>query len=118
MDESHASVPSSPAASIAIMAAGDPEMREDVRRYLERQSELATLQIEDLRREDRVRHWSLRVHHVSDVLKLCLELAAAVVVAAIAIFVGASVWSAMHDNGVVIEAFDVPADFAQRGLSG
>jgi hypothetical protein len=82
------------------------------------QAEVLRLQAEDLRREDSVRHWSLRVHHVSDVLKLCLELAAAAVVAAIAIFIGASVWSAMHDNGVVIEAFDVPADFAQRGLTG
>jgi tetratricopeptide (TPR) repeat protein len=82
------------------------------------QAEVLRLQAADLRREDRVRHWSLRVHHVSDVLKLCLELAAAVVVAAIAIFIGASVWAAMHDNGVVIEAFDVPTDFAQRGLTG
>ena len=83
-----------------------------------KQSAIADLQIEDLKREDRVRHWSLRVHHVSDVLKLCLELAAVAVALAIAIFIGGSVWSAVHDNGVVIEAFDVPADFIQRGLTG
>ncbi|HEY1708941.1 MAG TPA: hypothetical protein VGG10_11805 [Rhizomicrobium sp.] len=118
MADEHDPAPASQAASIAMMAAGDPAMRDDVRRYLERQSELAALQIEDLKREDKVRHWSLRVHHISDVLKLCLELAAAAVVAIVAALIGGSVWAAAHDNGVVIEAFDVPADFAQRGLTG
>jgi tetratricopeptide (TPR) repeat protein len=29
-----------------------------------------------------------------------------------------SMWSAAHDNGLVIEAFSVPPDFAARGLNG
>src|SRR5690349_10845802 len=66
--------------------------------YLKAQTRLALLQAEDLEREDAVRHWSLRVRHVSDVLKLGLELAAAVIVLAIAIFIGAAVWNAAHDN--------------------
>ena len=40
------------------------------------QAALTRLQAEDLRREDRLRHWSLRVHHVSDAMKLAFELAA------------------------------------------
>ncbi len=32
--------------------------------------------------------------------------------------IAAMVWTAAHDDGVVIEAFDVPPDMAQRGLTG
>ncbi len=106
------------AASFALGAVNDPEMKEEVRAYLKRQSELAALQIEDLKREDSLRHWSLRVHHISDVLKLGLELAAAVVVTAVVVFIGGAVWSAAHDNGLVIEAFNVPVDMATNGISG
>jgi tetratricopeptide (TPR) repeat protein len=91
---------------------------EDARVLLRKQARLVDLQIADLEREDKVRHWSLRVRHVSDVLKLAFELAAAAVVTAIALFIAGAVWTAVHDNGLVIEAFDVPADFAQRGLTG
>ncbi len=93
--------------------------------FLEKQGRLADeqivltrLQADDLRREDKLRHWSLRVHHVSDVLKLGFELAAAAVVTAIAIIIGAAVWSAARDDGLVIEAFNVPADMAAQGLTG
>jgi tetratricopeptide (TPR) repeat protein len=99
--------------------------RDRADRFLDEQTRVAQaqvtllhLQAEDLRREDRLRHWSLRVHHISDVLKLGFELAAALVVTAIAAFIGAAVWSAAHDHGLVIEAFAVPADMAANGLSG
>ena len=91
---------------------------EEARVLLRKQARLVDLQIADLEREDKVRHWSLRVRHVSDVLKLAFELAAAGVVTAIVLFIAGTVWSAVHDNGLVIEPFDVPADFAQRGLTG
>ena len=91
---------------------------EDARVLLRKQARLVDLQIADLEREDKLRHWSLRVRHVSDVLKLAFELAAATVVTAIVLFIAGAVWTAVHDNGLVIEAFDVPADFAQHGLTG
>ncbi len=91
---------------------------EEARVLLRKQARLVDLQIADLEREDQVRHWSLRVRHVSDVLKLAFELAAAGVVTAIVLLIAGTVWSAVHDNGLVIEAFDVPADFTQRGLTG
>ncbi len=86
--------------------------------YLEKQNELADLQIEDLKRENSVRHWSLRVRHVSDVLKLGFELAIAFIVAAIAVGLGVVIWQAAHANGLVIESFDVPQEMAQKGLTG
>ena len=91
---------------------------DEARVLLRKQARLVDLQIADLEREDAVRHWSLRVRHVSDVLKLAFELAAAGVVTAIVLFIAGTVWSAVNDKGLVIEAFDVPADFAQRGLTG
>jgi tetratricopeptide (TPR) repeat protein len=110
--------PDPAATAFALGAVNDPAMREEVREYLKRQAELAALQIEDLKREDAVRHWSLRIHHVSDVLKLGFELAAAILVTALVIFIGAAVWEASHDHSLVIEAFAVPADMAANGLSG
>ena len=86
--------------------------------YLEKQSALTDLQIEDLKREDRLRHWSLRVRHISDVLKLSFELALALIFTAIVFIIGAAIRSAAEDNGVVIESFSVPPDLAAKGLTG
>ncbi len=91
---------------------------EEAREYLRKQSRLAELQIADLEREDALRHWSLRVHHISDVIKVTFEVAAALIALAIIVMIGAAIWSAAHDDSVVIDAFRVPADIAQRGMSG
>jgi tetratricopeptide (TPR) repeat protein len=82
------------------------------------QAALTRLQAEDLRREDRLRHWSLRVHHVSDVLKLAFELALAAIFTTVVLIIAGAVWSAAHEDGVVIEAFSVPPDLSAQGLTG
>ena len=86
--------------------------------FVDKQNELADLQIEDLKRENSVRHWSLRVRHVSDVLKLGFETAVAFIVIAIAIGFGLEIWAAMHADGLVIDAFTVPPAMADKGLTG
>jgi tetratricopeptide (TPR) repeat protein len=86
--------------------------------YLEAQTRLAGLQAEDLRREDSLRHWSLRVRHISDVFKLSFEFGAALVFLALATFIAGAIWTAAHDRALVIEAFNVPADMAANGLTG
>ncbi|MEI9996760.1 MAG: hypothetical protein WDM91_19330 [Rhizomicrobium sp.] len=43
---------------------------EEARVLLHKQARLVDLQIADLEREDRLRHRSLRIHHVGDLLKL------------------------------------------------
>lgn len=83
-----------------------------------KQSALADLQIEDLKREDRLRHWSLRVRHVSDVMKLGFELAVAFIVIAVAIGLGLEIWAAARADGLVIDAFNVPPALADKGLTG
>ena len=111
-----------PLALHRALASGDnAEARDYLRRQsevAERQKRLLDLQIADLEREDRVRHQSLRIHHIGDLLKLGFELAAALVVLAIVIAIGAAVWNAAHDDGLVIESFNVPADMAANGLTG
>jgi tetratricopeptide (TPR) repeat protein len=82
------------------------------------QTTLARLQSEDLRREDKVRHWSLRVRHISDVMKLIFELAAAAAAIFAVVLIAGAIWSAVHDNGVIVEAFDIPDAYARNGLSG
>ncbi|HEY1612897.1 MAG TPA: hypothetical protein VGF97_04275 [Rhizomicrobium sp.] len=102
-----------PAASLLAMAA-----TEEAREYLRKQTRLADLQIADQEREDRLRHWSLRVRHISDVMRLMFEVTAALMTVAVGVIIAAAIWSAAHDDSVVIDAFRVPADLAQRGMSG
>ncbi len=92
--------------------------REKADAFLAEQTVLARLQADDLRREDRVRHWSLRVRHISDVMKLIFELTLAAFAVVVIAALASAIWSAAHDDSVVIDAFRVPADMAQRGMSG
>jgi tetratricopeptide (TPR) repeat protein len=87
-------------------------------RLAREQADVARLQAESFRREDRLRLWSLRVHHVSGVMKLAFELALAFIFVTVAVGVGGLIWSAAEDSGLVIEAFSVPPDLAGRGLNG
>ncbi|HWY16674.1 MAG TPA: hypothetical protein VNX86_16180 [Rhizomicrobium sp.] len=91
---------------------------EEARGYLRKQSRFVDLQIVDLEREDRLRHWSLRVRHISDVMKLIFELTLAAFAMVVIVALASAIWSAAHDDSVVIDAFRVPTDMAQRGMSG
>jgi tetratricopeptide (TPR) repeat protein len=84
----------------------------------DKQSRFLDLQIDELSREDSVRHWSLRVRHISDVMKLAFEISLAFIVVAIAALIATAIWTASHNDGVVIEAFNVPPDLAAKGLTG
>ncbi|HTT96616.1 MAG TPA: hypothetical protein VMF58_01090 [Rhizomicrobium sp.] len=104
------------AEAIALGAHGTLDPR--AAKYLEKQARLTELQIADLEREDALRHWSLRVHHISDVMKLTFELSAAFVVLVLVGLICVTLWKAAHDDSLVIQAFSVPPDMAARGLSG
>ncbi len=105
----------SAAVNVALNASGASE---EARAYLRSQKRLADLQAEDLLREDKLRHWSLRIRHVSDVLKLGFELALAFIVIAIAVGLGTTIWAAAHADGLVIQSFNVPAPMTEKGLTG
>ena len=103
-------------AALGVALSGASRDKADA--FLEEQTILTRLQAEEISREDKLRHWSLRVRHVSDVMKLAFELSAAMILLTIVVFVGAAIWMAAHDNSLVIEAFTVPPDMAARGLTG
>jgi hypothetical protein len=44
-----------------------------------------------LRREDGLRHWSMRVRHISDVMKLAFEFSVAAILLAIVVLIGGAV---------------------------
>jgi tetratricopeptide (TPR) repeat protein len=94
----------SPAALALAMGSADAS-KADI--FLDEQTVLTRLQI-------RTHH----VQHISGVMKLAFEFAVASIGLSIAVAIGGAVWSAAHDDGLVIEAFSVPADFANRGLTG
>ncbi len=107
------------AAALALASTDkDETLSGDARQYLHRQVQLTQLQIHELKREFALRHWSLRIHHVSDVMKLAFECAAAFILLAAAVFLAGAIWTASSDKSLVIEAFDVPPDLVVRGLSG
>ncbi|HEX4080730.1 MAG TPA: tetratricopeptide repeat protein [Rhizomicrobium sp.] len=108
---------SNPLAAALALSGGttlDPRAAE----YLQKQSRLAELQIEELEQELRLRHWSLRFGNVSAVMKVSFEIAVAFIVLAIAAGIAAAIWSAANDRGLVVEAFGVPPDLAAKGLTG
>jgi hypothetical protein len=49
---------------------------------------------------------------------ILLRVATAAVGIGIACFLGAVVWNAAHDDGLIVESFSVPPDLAARGLTG
>src|SRR5580698_1222355 len=85
--------------------------------FLEEQTAVLRLQKEQMQEESDIHRWSLRIRHISDVMKVAFELSAAFIVVAIAIGVGAAIWNAANDKGVAIEAFSVPPDMAAKGLT-
>lgn len=121
-EHSSSGTPAGSGAAWSALGAGDPrkvnEFLDEQTRLAREQADVARLQAESLRREDRIRLWSLRVHHVSGVMKLAFELALAFILVVIAAGIGAMIWSAAHDRGLVVEAFSVPPDLTSRGLTG
>jgi len=103
---------------LAIPMAVTGASREEADAFLRRQRRLVDLQIGDLEREDEIRHWSLRVRHVSDVMRVTFELTVALIGLTVIVLIASAVWMAAHDSGLVIEAFKVPPDMASKGLTG
>jgi tetratricopeptide (TPR) repeat protein len=102
-------------------ARNDLGLRAPVARFLERQEGLIENQnrligeqlhhLKEQYRQLRLKHWSER-------LKLLLQAMTVGVGALIAAGFGVTIWQAAHDTGLVVEAFSVPPDLAQRGLTG
>jgi hypothetical protein len=93
-------------------------MSADARTLLREQARLARIQADQLDEEAALTRWSLRLRHAGEVMKFAFQLSVGLVVLAIVAALATAMWSAAHDNGLVIEAFSVPPDLLSRGLSG
>ncbi|HEY8949673.1 MAG TPA: hypothetical protein VIM56_12370, partial [Rhizomicrobium sp.] len=60
----------------------------------------------------------LHLSHFREWLYATAEIVVGLVILLIFVGIASAVWSAAHDNGLVIESFSVPADMANRGLTG
>src|SRR6202030_3533494 len=54
---------------------------------------------------------------LSAIMKIAFEIALAFIIFAIAGLVASAIWAAAHNDGLVIGAFNVPADMAAKGLT-
>jgi tetratricopeptide (TPR) repeat protein len=106
------------AAAVGLAMNADPSVAADAGAYLREQTRFARLQSENLVEQNafelshlRWRRFNDRARGVGHVL---LTLAGFALVA----IVGAAIWSAAHDRGLIVESFTVPPDLATQGETG
>ncbi|HEX4080731.1 MAG TPA: hypothetical protein VHX61_17865 [Rhizomicrobium sp.] len=99
--------------------------REKADQFLDRQAALSQLQMENLRLENKRLHAQhlfevshLRFRRFSDYARVTLEVAGFLVVLLVVCGLGTMVWSATQDHDLVVDAFLVPPDVAQSGMTG
>ncbi len=111
--------PSAKADAAAMHAAlGAPGVTEQAQDYLRKQSLLADLQIENLRKQDEYELSHLRWRRFNDQMKGAMQIMVVAVGLLAVIGIGAAVWNASHADGLVVDAFTVPPDFEKSGTSG
>jgi tetratricopeptide (TPR) repeat protein len=86
--------------------------------FLEEQTRLTRLKIAEHEEENATRRRILKLEHASAAMKVAFELAIALIFTLVAIGLGAAVWGAATDNGLVVQSFSVPPDLAGRGMTG
>ena len=104
--------------ALASRLALDAATAEEAREYLRRQNRLADLQIDTLEKKDEFELSHLRFRRFSDYARFALELSVGFVVLLIVLGIATMVWSAAQDHDLVVDAFSVPPDIAQTGLTG
>jgi tetratricopeptide (TPR) repeat protein len=110
------------ALTTAFGAAGATE---EAREFLRKQSLLADLQMENVRLQnenlqklDEFEVSHLRWRRFNDQMRGAMQIMLALVGAAVVIAIGAAVWSASQAEGLVVDSFSVPPQFAQAGMAG
>ena len=110
--------PASVAIALGRTSKGGKALDAEAATFLREQTDLIRLQKEHLHEQRELQTSRLRWGRFSDRMKAVLQVMTAILGLAVATVVGAMAWSASQDHGLVIEAFSVPPDLAQRGLSG
>jgi tetratricopeptide (TPR) repeat protein len=91
---------------------------DEARAYLREQTELAKLQKQNFVEQNAFELSHLRWRRFNDQMKGALQVMLVAIGALIVIAIAAAVWSAAHDDSLVIESFSVPSDLAARGITG
>src|ERR1700733_15461789 len=86
--------------------------------YLREQTELAKLRKINLLEQNAFELSHLRFRRFSDYARFALEVAGFLVVLLVVCGLGSMVWNASRDRGLVVDAFSVPPDLAQTGMTG
>ncbi|HWA31402.1 MAG TPA: hypothetical protein VG867_09895, partial [Rhizomicrobium sp.] len=95
------------AEELALGAAGEGADSGTATDFLRAKTELLRAQVRQI-----------HVGHFREWLYASAEIVLGLLILLIFAGVASAIWSAAHDNGLVIESFSVPPDFAQRGLNG
>ena len=102
------------ASQIALGSATGAEARE----YLRKQSRIADLTIDTLQKKDEFELSHLRFRRFSDFARFALEVAGFLVVLLAVCGLASMVWNAGRERGLVVDAFSVPPELAQTGMTG
>lgn len=113
-EEARPSAPADTAAMHAALSGSSDEARE----YLRKQSRLADLQIETLQKRDEFELSHLRWRRLNDQLTGAFRIILVVLALAVLAGVSALLWNASEADGLVVDSFSAPADFAARGVGG
>jgi tetratricopeptide (TPR) repeat protein len=107
------------AAALAAEAAkSDPELAQEATAYFRTQRHLVEVQTEHLHEQRAVNLSLLKLKRSRERLKYGLQVFVILVATVIGIGALLLIRNAIEAHGVVIEAFQVPPDLAQRGLTG
>jgi tetratricopeptide (TPR) repeat protein len=117
--------PSGATAGAAAWSALSSASRETADAFLKEQTAVLRLEKEKLAKEDAAIDMEialnlshLRMRRFSDYARVSLEVAGFLVVLLIVCGLGTMVWNATQDHDLVVDAFSVPPDMAQTGLTG
>jgi tetratricopeptide (TPR) repeat protein len=107
------------AAALAMEGAKfDPELAQEATAYFRKQGHLVEIQTEHLHEQRAINLTLLKLKRFRERLKVALQLFVILVATVIGIGALFMIRNAIEAHGVVIDAFEVPPDLAQRGLTG
>jgi tetratricopeptide (TPR) repeat protein len=97
---------------------GSPTMDAEVEAFLRDQRRLTNLQAEHLHEQRELQLTHLRFRRWKDRLSLGLQFFFAVIGTTVALILLVAAWRAHEDHGLVVDAFKVPPNLAEQGLTG
>ena len=86
--------------------------------YLDKQSRFIDLQSESLIEQNAFELSHLRWRRFNDQMKGALQIMAVALGLVVVVGIGAAMWNASQADGLVVDAFSVPPDYAQSGITG